>query len=114
MSQEDDIARREAARTWVAKLSRRSVDNADLAAFFAWRRDPANRRIWDALAAGRRRTKRFAVRPVTERFKVADLWTGQPVVVAAAAQDDLSEEEALKLARRLNRRAADGDRSVPE
>lgn len=114
MRQDDDIARREAARTWVAKLSRRSVSNADLEAFFAWRRDPANRRIWDALAAGRQRTKRFEVRPVTERFKVVDLWTGQTAVVAAAPQDDLSEEDARSMARHLNRRAAGGDRSVPE
>ncbi|MFN3585788.1 DUF4880 domain-containing protein [Phenylobacterium sp.] len=114
MSGDDDIARRKAATDWVAKLSRTSVSTEDLEAFFEWRRDPANRQVWDALAAGRKRARRFVVRPQTERYKVVDIWTGETVVIAMTPQHDLSEADAIHTARLLNRRAAGGDRTVPQ
>ena len=107
-------ARRGAAIEWIAKLSHTSVDTSELQAFFAWRRDPDNRRIWEALEAGRRPLDRFVVRPETERYKVIDIWTGQTAIIAMTAQDDMSEEDALHTARLLNRRAKGGDRSVPQ
>lgn len=55
--------RRAAATEWVAKLSRASIDTDQLQAFFAWRRDPANRRAWAAMEAGRKRVDRFVVGP---------------------------------------------------
>ena len=79
-----------------------------------WRRDPDNRRVWDALEAGRKAVDRFVVRPETERFKVVDIWTGETAVIAMTAQDDMSEEDALHIARLLNRRARGGDRSIPQ
>jgi ferric-dicitrate binding protein FerR (iron transport regulator) len=33
---------RREAEAWVAKLSRTSISNDELAAFFTWRRDPEN------------------------------------------------------------------------
>jgi ferric-dicitrate binding protein FerR (iron transport regulator) len=115
MTNEDDPdrARRAEATDWVAKLSRTSISTGELETFFAWRRDPANRRTWDALEAGRKRVDRFVVRPETERFKVIDIWTGETAIIAMTAQDGMSEDDALHTARLLNHRATDGDRSVP-
>jgi ferric-dicitrate binding protein FerR (iron transport regulator) len=114
MRDEDDAdqARRQAAQAWIAKLSSTSIGTDELEAFFAWRRDPDNRRIWDALEAGRKAVDRFVVRPETERFKVVDIWTGETAVIAMTAQDDMSEQDALHIARLLNRRARGGDRSI--
>ena len=116
MRDEDDAdrARRIAATEWVTKLSRTSISTDELEAFFAWRRDPANRRVWDALEAGRKRVDRFVVRPETERFKVIDIWTGETAIIAMTAQAGMSEDDALHTARLLNRRAKGGDRSVPQ
>ena len=114
MSEDDDLERerRAAATEWVAKLSRTSIDTDQLQAFFAWRRDPANRRVWDAMEAGRKRVDRFVVRPETERFKVIDIWTGETAIIASTPQQHMSEEDALHMARLLNRSVKDGDRSV--
>lgn len=114
MSQDDEAerARRAAAEGWVAKLSHTSISTDELGAFFAWRRDPANRRVWDALEAGRKRVHRYVVRPQTERYRVVDIWTGETAVIAMTPQDDMSEEDAAHTARLLNRRAGGGDRSV--
>ena len=114
MSEDDDLERerRAAATEWVAKLSRTSIDTDQLQAFFAWRRDPANRRVWDAMEAGRKRVDRFVVRPETERFKVIDIWTGDAAIIASTPQQHMSEEDALHMARLLNRSVKDGDRSV--
>lgn len=109
-----DLARRTAAQAWIAKLSSTSIGTDDLQAFSAWRKDPANQRVWDALAAGRQAVNRFVVRPETERYRVVDIWTGQTAVIAMTAQDDMSEEDALHTARLLNRRSRGGDRSVPQ
>jgi hypothetical protein len=106
-----DSARRE-AEAWIAKLSQTSVSNDDLRAFFAWRREPENRRVWDALAAGRRRVKRYVVRPETERYKVMDIWTGETAVIAMTPQDGMSEADAVHTARLLNGRSKGGDRGV--
>lgn len=106
-----DAIRRE-AEAWVAKLSRTNVDSDDLAAFLVWRRVPENGRVWEALAAGRKRVDRYVVRPETERYRVVDIWTGETAVIAMTPQDDMSEEDAWHTARLLNRRAAGGDRSV--
>jgi len=116
MSDQEDLegARRAAAAAWVTKLSLTSVSTDELEAFFAWRRDPANRRVWDALQAGRKRVDRFVVRPETERFKVIDIWTGETAIIASTAQNGMSEDDALHTARLLNRRAKGGDRSVPQ
>lgn len=114
MSEDGDLERerRAAATEWVAKLSRTSIDTDQLQAFFAWRRDPANRRVWDAMEAGRKRVDRFVVRPETERFKVIDIWTGETAIIASTPQQHMSEEDALHMARLLNRSVKDGDRSV--
>ena len=114
MSDEDDLEpqRRAAAAEWVAKLSRTSIDASELQAFFSWRRDPANRRVWDAIEAGGKRVDRFVVRPETERFKVIDIWTGETAIIASTPQQHMSEEDALHMARLLNRSVKDGDRSV--
>ena len=106
-----DGARRE-AEAWVARLSRRSVSTDELAAFFAWRRNPENRRVWETLAAGRLRLDRYVVRPETERFRVVDIWTGETAVIAMTPQTGMSEDDARHTARLLNRRADSGDRSV--
>jgi hypothetical protein len=110
--EDPDQARRQAAQAWIAKLSSTSIGTDELEAFFAWRRDPDNRRIWDALEAGRKAVDRFVVRPETDRFKVVDIWTGETAVIAMTAQDDMSEQDALHTARLLNRRARGGDRSI--
>lgn len=114
MSTEDELERdrRAAATEWVAKLSRTSIDTHELQAFFAWRRDPTNRRVWDAMEAGRKRVDRFVVRPETERFRVVDIWTGEIAVIAMTPQHNMSEEDALHMARLLNRSVKEGDRSV--
>lgn len=114
MSNEDEIERerRVAATEWVAKLSLTSIDTHELQAFFTWRRDPANGRVWDAMEAGRKRVDRFVVRPETERFKVVDIWTGETAVIAMTPQQHMSEADALHMARLLNRSVKDGDRSV--
>ncbi len=57
---------------------------------------------------------RFATRPDPEGFSVYDVWTGQTVVIAQAAQDGLSREDADHTAAMLNRRARGGDRDVPQ
>jgi len=116
MNDDQDVekARRAAAIEWIAKLSHTSVETAELQAFFAWRRDPANRRLWEALEAGRRPMNRFVVRPETDRYKVIDIWTGETAIIAMTAQDDMSEADALHTAQLLNRRARGGDRSVPQ
>ncbi|PZQ55193.1 MAG: hypothetical protein DI570_22360 [Phenylobacterium zucineum] len=116
MSDQPDLeqARRAQADEWIAKLSHTSIETSELQAFFAWRKDPDNRRVWDALEAGRSPVHRFVVRPETERYKVIDIWTGQTAVIAMTAQDDMTEEDALHTARLLNRRARGGDRSVPQ
>jgi len=46
-------------RVRVAKLSRTSIDTDQPQAFFAWRRDSANRCAWNAVEAGRKRVDRF-------------------------------------------------------
>lgn len=102
----------DAAKAWVAKLSRTSISTDELQAVFAWRCDSENRRAWDALAAGRLSVDRYVVRPETERFRVVDIWTGETAVIAMAHQDGMSEVDAVHTARLLNRRAKDGDRSV--
>lgn len=100
------------AADWVAKLGRACISTDEVEAFFAWRRDPENRRAWDALEAGRKRVDRYVVRPETERFKVVDIWTGETAVIAMTPQDAMSEVDAFHTARLLNRRAKEGDRSV--
>jgi ferric-dicitrate binding protein FerR (iron transport regulator) len=114
MSHDDELERerRAAAAEWVAKLSHTSIDKDELQAFFAWRRDPGNRRVWDALEAGRRRVDRFVFRPETEQLKVVDIRTGETAVIAMTAQRHMSEADALHMARLLNRSVKDGDRSV--
>ena len=103
---------RREAEAWVSKLSRASVSTDELNAFFAWRRDPEHRRVWDALAAGRKRVDRFVVRPETERFRVVDIWTGETAIIAMTPQDGMSEDDARHTARLINGRDAGGDRSV--
>lgn len=55
---------------------------------------------------------RFVVRPETERFKGVDIWTGETAVIAMTPQQHMSEEDALHMARLLNRNVKNGDRSV--
>jgi len=104
-------ARREAAE-WVAKLSGALVSNDDIRAFRSWRAEPANTVAWEALETGGERRDRYVVRPQTERFRVVDIWTGETAVIAMTPQDAMSEQDALHMARLLNRRAAGGDHAV--
>lgn len=55
---------------------------------------------------------RFATRPDPKGFSVYDVWTGQTVMIALAAQNGLSREDADHTAEMLNRRARGGDREV--
>lgn len=66
------------------------------------------------LEAGRPRVDRFVVRGQAGRFRVVDIWTGETAVIAMTAQDALSEDDAAHTAGLLNRRAAGGDRSLPQ
>ena len=54
----------------------------------------------------------LAVWPETKRFKVVDIWTGETAIIAMTPQQHMSEEDALHMARLLNRSVKDGDRSV--
>jgi ferric-dicitrate binding protein FerR (iron transport regulator) len=111
---EVEQARRAAAIEWIARFGDTKLATSDEEAFFAWRRDPDNRRVWEALAAGRTPVSRFVVRPQATRHKVIDIWTGETAMIAMTAQDNLSEEDALHTARLLNRRAEGGDRSASQ
>lgn len=113
MSQDadSDRARRPAASDGIAKLGRTAGADADLD---APRRTPESRGGSEGLEAGRRRADRFVVRGQAGRFRVVDIWTGETAVIAMTAQDALSEDDAAHTAGLLNRRAAGGDRSLPQ
>lgn len=108
---DNDRIRRAQAAAWAVKLRRADTAPDDREAFAAWRRDPADARLWEALEAGRR-GERFVVRPEAGRFKVIDIWTGETAVIVMTPQYGLSEADALHTAQLLNRRARNGDRSV--
>ena len=57
---------------------------------------------------------RFVIRPDREGFSVVDAWTGEPAVIAMTPQTGLPEEDARHTAALLNRRAANGDRKIPQ
>jgi len=101
------------AAAWCAKLSRTSIDNDELRAFFAWRRDPRNAAAFATAAKARRRqTERFVVEPDPGGFSVIDVWTGEPADFANRSQAGISEDDADAIAEILNRRALSG-RAMP-
>jgi hypothetical protein len=94
------------AAAWVARLSQPSIDNDALRAFFAWRRDAANRAAFDAASKARRRaSERFLVEPDPFGFTVMDIKTAEPAVFANRPQAGISEADAEAIAEVLNRRA---------
>ena len=44
--------------------------------------------------------------------QVVDIWTGEMAIIASTRQQHMSEEDALHMARLLNRSVKDGGRSV--
>jgi hypothetical protein len=104
--------RQREARAWFEKLARPSISNADVDAFRIWRDDQDNDAAYSALELSLERTRRFQVRPLSDRYQVVDVWTGQTAVMGTALQADLSEEDARRIAELLNRRAAKGGRSI--
>lgn len=92
------------ARKWFDKFGQPRVTTADVEAFGIWRGDPENDAAYSALELSLAPGRRFAVRPMTESFKIVDSWTGETVSVAEKPQMNLSEEEARRLALALNRR----------
>lgn len=59
-----------------------------------------------------RKTERFATKRDREGWTVYEVWTGQPAVVAMQPQTGLSEDDANHMAKLMNRRTRDGDRSM--
>jgi hypothetical protein len=57
---------------------------------------------------------RFVIRPAAKGFRVIDVWTGETVVIAMTAQDEMSEVDAEHTAKMLNERAVRGERKVHE
>lgn len=55
---------------------------------------------------------RYIIRPDRQGFRVCDVWTGEPAIIAMTPQTGLSQEDAEHTAQLLNRRAEHGDRTV--
>ncbi len=93
------------AIAWIEKLSRPAIDNADLSAFFAWRRTPENLAAYEAESRARkRRDSRFVAEPDPFGFTVMDRATGDPAEFAGRAQAGIPEADAEDIAEILNRR----------
>jgi len=56
--------------------------------------------------------QQFDLRRDATGWTVFDRWTGQGVVIAHVPQSNLSWREATEIARRLNARSGEGDRSI--
>jgi ferric-dicitrate binding protein FerR (iron transport regulator) len=93
------------ARAWFEKLGEPRITTAEVRAFRDWRDDPDNDAAYSALELGLERTPRFRVRPMVERYKIVDSWTGETVSVAQRPQVELCERDARRTAAHLNRRA---------
>lgn len=93
------------AVAWIDKLSRTSISNADVGAFFAWRRVPENLAAYEAESRARkRRVSRFVAEPDPFGFTALDKATGEPAVFAGRAQAGVPEADAEDIAEILNRR----------
>lgn len=92
------------ARAWFEKLGKPRVTTAEVRAFQDWRDHPDNDAAYSALELGLERPPRFVVRPMVERYKVVDSWTGETVSVGQRPQVELSERDARRTAVHLNRR----------
>lgn len=57
---------------------------------------------------------RYQLRRGPNGYGVFDVWTGETAVIAMTPQDALSREDAEHTAELLNRRARQGERSVPQ
>lgn len=57
-------------------------------------------------------TERFVIRPDREGFSVIDIWVGETAIIAMTPQSGMPETDAKHIAELLNRRAANGDRTV--
>jgi hypothetical protein len=101
------VSREPAAQAvaWIDKLSRPSVSNEDLNAFFAWRRDPENIAAYEAESRARkRRDSRFVAEPDPFGFTVLDRASGEAAEFAGRAQTGIPEADAEDIAEILNRR----------
>ena len=94
------------------RLGRNRVTTAEVWEFARWRDDPVNDAAYTALEACYLDARRYVVQPGTKGFRVVDIWTGQPAVIALTPQEGISEAEARQIAALLNRRSAKGDRSI--
>jgi hypothetical protein len=90
------------AREWFDKLGRSAVTTADVWAFARWRDVPENDAAYTALELGLEETSRYTVRPMVERYKVIDRWTGLTVTVDGEPQQHLEEPRARRVAARLS------------
>jgi len=93
------------AIAWIDKLSRPSVSNTDVAAFFAWRREPHNLAAYEAEARARKRLQsRFVAEADPFGFTVLDKATGEAAEFAGRRQTGIPEADAEDIAEILNRR----------
>lgn len=93
------------AVAWIDKLSRPAVNNEDLHAFFAWRREPENLAAYEAESRARkRRESRYVTEPDPFGFTVLDRASGEAAEFAGRAQTGIPEADAEDIAEILNRR----------
>ena len=59
-----------------------------------------------------RMSARYDRRQTSDGYVVFDLWTGETVIIAGVAQNDLSSLDAEELVGKLNERAAAGMRDL--
>jgi hypothetical protein len=97
-----------------ARLKQVSVGQAALREFWEWRQTPGNLEVWKTVHAGRRTFDRFVVRRGGVGYSVVDIWTGKAAALAMTSQTGISALHAEHTAGRLNRRAANGDRFIPQ
>ncbi|MEW5683290.1 MAG: hypothetical protein AB1942_00070 [Pseudomonadota bacterium] len=93
------------AVAWIDRLSRTSISNEDVGAFFAWRRTPENLAAYEAESRARkRRDSRFVAEPDPFGFTVLDRASGDAAEFAGRAQTGIPEADAEDIAEILNRR----------
>jgi hypothetical protein len=92
------------AREWFQRLGRARVTTAEVGAFSRWRDDPANDAAYTALELGLEGGARYVVRPMTERYRVIDQWTGLVVETDGVRHADLDERTARLQAISMNAR----------
>jgi len=94
------------AAAWFARLSQTSLTTPELRGFSAWRRAPRNRAAYAAIESEWERTRgRFKVRPDALGFTVFDSRIDEPATFAKASIAGVDEQDAVDIARLLNRRS---------